>query len=115
MLSAAVQDGVRRDEQTGLALYAVVGAMLCAAWLAFFHYLRRHPELLHDHVDPEFFVDERKRAVTGVVLYLLAGVLGLLSVPAALAVLLFLPIFYGLTSHGLHRLPGVGSRRRRRG
>ncbi|MEV0153336.1 hypothetical protein AB0H57_06270 [Micromonospora sp. NPDC050686] len=48
---------------------------------------------------------ERLRAVLGVVAYAVAGLVGwLVSVPVALVVLLLLPLFYGLSSNGVHDL-----------
>ncbi|WP_141715177.1 hypothetical protein [Micromonospora rhizosphaerae] len=41
--------------------------MLCATWLAFYHYLARHPNLLKEQVKDGFFPVERFRALAGVV------------------------------------------------
>lgn len=100
------------DTRTAVALYALIGALLCATWLAFFHYLARNPHLVEDDVDDAFFPRERIRALAGTLLYVLAGVLGYLVAPeVALAIFLAVPIFYGFTSHGLDQLPGVRSGR----
>ncbi|MET8291347.1 hypothetical protein ABZV80_40095 [Streptomyces sp. NPDC005132] len=67
----------------------------------FFHVLFRHPELLEDSVDENFFPGERLRAFAGVLLYAAAGLVGVLTIPAlALAIFVLLPLFYGITSHG---------------
>ncbi|ADL48522.1 MULTISPECIES: hypothetical protein [Micromonospora] len=55
--------------------------------------------------DLRFFEAECVRALLGVLAYAIAGLVGvLLSVPAALVVLLLLPIFYGLSSNGSYDL-----------
>lgn len=103
--------GSLRDERTAVALYAMVGVALCVSWLGFFHYLSLHPELLEQDVDDEFFPAERTRALVGVVLYALAGLLGWFVSPVvALLIFFVLPIFYGLTSEGLYELSGVRRR-----
>ncbi|KWW99141.1 hypothetical protein LI90_775 [Carbonactinospora thermoautotrophica] len=55
-----------------------------------------------------FFARERTRAWAGVVFYAIAGTLGyLIAPPVALAIFLALPIFYGITSQGLTKVPDV--------
>lgn len=94
-----------------MGLYALVGALLCVSWLAFFHYLGRHPELLEEDVHEEFFPRERTRALAGVALYVAAGALGYLVAPwVALVIFLALPIFYGITSEGLYGLTATPRR-----
>jgi uncharacterized membrane protein len=99
------------DQRVAVALYALIGVMLCASWVLFWHHLARRPELLQDvHRDERFFARETNRAWLGVVLYAVAGVVGYVVGPGvALVILLALPVFYGVTSHGLDGWP---SRRR---
>lgn len=100
------------DVRVAVAMYALVGTMLCASWVVFFRHIARHPELLHAEYDREYFAGETTRAWTGVLGYVLAGVLGYAIAPGiALAIFLALPIFYGLTSHGLRRFAGRSRRR----
>jgi uncharacterized membrane protein len=106
VISNTMRKGNLADEVTAVGLYALVGAVLCFSWLAFFYYLSRHPELLHDDNDQQFFTRESARAWFGVISYVFAGVLGYLLSPwVGLAIFLLLPIFYGITSHGLDYLP----------
>lgn len=68
----------------------------------FFRYLSRHLHLLEDGVAVEFFRRECTRAWAGIVLYAVAGVLGILAAPlAGLVVFLILTVLYGVTSQGL--------------
>jgi hypothetical protein len=107
VIASAVEEGNAADGRTAVGLYALIGALLCATWLLFFHYLARHPQLLTDDVPTDFYARERTRALAGVVLYTLAGAAGVLLTPAvALVIFLLLPVFYGVTSHGLTALPG---------
>lgn len=113
VVSKSVQIGNLADQRTAVDLYALVGALVCVTWVVFFHYLHRHRQLLKAHVPEGFFRLERARAWAGVVLYVVAGILGHLLVPGvALTIFLALPIFYGLTAHGLHGLTITRSRHR---
>jgi uncharacterized membrane protein len=104
--SNAMRVGNLADEQTAIALYALIGMLLCASWVVFFRYLHRHRELTKEHVGENFFARETVRASAGVFLYALAGAAGYLATPTvALAIFIGLPTFYGLTSHGLDALP----------
>jgi uncharacterized membrane protein len=106
------------DQKTAVGLYALIGTLLCLSWLAFFHYLGRHPELVDKQFAGDFFRGERRRAAVGLGLYALAGALGALVSPwLASGIFLGLPIFFGLTSHGLFMLQDLthGRGRARRG
>jgi uncharacterized membrane protein len=108
VMARAVQEDNPADIRTAVGLYSLVGALMCAAWLAFFHHLSRRPVLLEKDTDPEYFARERIRAWAGIVLYLIAGVLGILiAPPVALTIFLVLPAFYGLTSSGLYSAPTI--------
>ncbi|MGI5152252.1 TMEM175 family protein [Plantactinospora sp. CA-294935] len=103
VFSRALQEHDVADQRVATALYALVGALLCASWLAFFHYLARHRDLLVDGVDERFFPGERLRALIGVLLYAVGGLLGVLVTPlAGLVIFIVLPPFYGVTSAGLY-------------
>lgn len=104
VVSHALQEHDNADQRVAISFYALIGALLCASWLAFYHYLARHPDLLKEQVKDEFFHVERFRALAGVVLYVLAGVVGYLVAPlVGLAIFLLLPVFYAITSAGLYQ------------
>jgi len=108
MIAETARTGNLADERVAVALYALVGALLCLSWLVFFSYLARHPDLTKEEVDDSYFARERPRAVIGVVLYLAAGTAGLLIHPLVASVIfLLLPAFYGLTSHGFDQRPAI--------
>lgn len=108
VIAETARNGNLADERVAVALYAVVGALLCSAWLVFFAHLARHPDLTKDEVEDSYFARERPRALIGVVLYLVAGVLGVVMHPLVASVIfLVLPAFYGLTSHGHDHRPAL--------
>ncbi|GEM_PF-681070 len=101
VIAETARTGNLQDEKVAVALYALIGALLCLSWLFFFSYLARHPDLTKEEVDDSFFHHERPRALIGVILYLSAGAAGVLIHPlVASAVFLILPVFYAFTSHG---------------
>ena len=101
VIAETARTGNLADERVAVALYAIVGALLCLSWLVFFSHLARHPDLTKEEVDDSYFARERPRALIGVVLYLAAGTAGVLIHPLVASVIfLVLPAFYGLTSHG---------------
>ena len=65
MIAETARTGDLADERVAVALYAIVGALLCTAWLVFFAYLARHPDLTHDEVDELFFARERPAPSSG--------------------------------------------------
>lgn len=107
MIIDTAKTGNLADERVAVALYAIVGALLCLSWLVFFSHLARHPELTEEDVEDSYFARERPRALAGVVLYLAAGTVGVLVHPLVASVIfVILPVFYGLTSHGVEHRPG---------
>ena len=86
VMADALQVQNLADQRVAVGLYAIFGVLLCASWWAFFQYLARHPELLEEGVAPEFFRRERTRGGSGIVRYVVAGMLGLLFIPIALVI-----------------------------
>ncbi|MFI6244518.1 TMEM175 family protein [Micromonospora sp. NPDC050795] len=106
VVSDALQEHNNTDQRVAVAFYALIGALLCATWLAFYHYLAKNPDLLKDQARGGFFPVERLRALVGVVLYVLAGLVGYLVAPLiGLAIFVLLPVFYAITSAGLYHSP----------
>ncbi|MEV7608955.1 TMEM175 family protein [Microbacterium sp. NPDC089320] len=108
VVAETARTGDLTNERVAVALYALVGALMCSSWLVFFAYLARHPDLTKQEVDDAYFARERPRAFIGVVLYLVAGMAGVFIHPlVASAIFLLLPAFYGLTSHGHDQRPAL--------
>jgi uncharacterized membrane protein len=108
VLSDALREDVfGSDARVAAALYALVAAAMCAAWLLLYTHLRHRPGLLDRAVEPEYVRHGQLRSAVGVGAYAVAGLLGWAVTPvAALAVFVLLPVFYFATSEGLpHRRP----------
>lgn len=106
VVSHALQEHDQQDQRVAVAFYALIGALLCASWLAFFHYLARREDLLEEEVSERHFPAERVRALVGVILYAAAGLIGYLVAPlAGLVIFVVLPVFYAVTSAGLYQVP----------
>jgi uncharacterized membrane protein len=101
ILSSSIQTGNDFDARIAVVLYAAIAGSMCLAWLILFQVLSVHPWLVEDHISPDFFPQERLRAILGVVSYTVAGVAGLSTPKLALVIFLALPVFYGITSEGL--------------
>ena len=108
VITETARTGNLQDERVAVGLYALIGALLCLSWLVFFSYLAGHPDLTRDEMEDSYFARERPRALIGVVLYLVAGLAGVLIHPLVGSVIfLVLPIFYAFTSHGIDRRPAL--------
>ena len=108
VVSSAFQGKNHRDEVTALIFYALLAALMATTWLLVFHYLAGNERLLAEHTPPSFFAQERRRALLGVVSYLLAALLARWLPFGALLVIAALPVFYGLTSEGWRWRAGRG-------
>ena len=51
VLAGAFSDGASGSREAAVVLYAIVGALMSAAWIPVFPYLARHPDLLLDPND----------------------------------------------------------------
>ncbi|GAB3887714.1 TMEM175 family protein [Kibdelosporangium lantanae] len=106
IVASALAEDNEFDARVAAGLYTLVGSMLCLSFLWFFHVVGRHPDLLRADVEKDYFPNERIRAVVGAVVYLVAGVTGVLWTPvAAMIMSLVVPVFYAITSHGYVTLP----------
>jgi uncharacterized membrane protein len=99
-LSNAFQLGNQADKVAAFNLYALVAAITAATWLMLFQYLSKHERLLAQHTPTTFFAAERRRAVLGVIAYLLAAAVALWQPLGSLLIVCALPVFYGVTSEG---------------
>jgi uncharacterized membrane protein len=100
VLGNAFEYGRHADEVTAFVLYALVAAVMAGTWLVLFHYLSVNERLLEPGTPPGFFAAERRRALLGLVSYLLAAPLALVLPVGSLVIVCLLPVFYGLTSEG---------------
>jgi len=64
-----------------VVLYAIVAALMSAAWVPVFPYLHRHPDLLVDPSEARVLRAQRSRPWVGVVSFGAAAILGYLFGP----------------------------------
>jgi uncharacterized membrane protein len=100
VLSSAFQLGDRDDQVTAVVFYSLVAAVMAGTWLVLFHYLATHGHLLARQTSASFFAQERRRALLGLVAYLVAALVAQWQPLAGLVIAAVLPVFYGLTSEG---------------
>ncbi|NMH97810.1 TMEM175 family protein [Pseudonocardia acidicola] len=110
VVSATLQEGLNTsDARVAVGFYALAGMVMCVSWLLFYAYVYRHADrLLEQEVPASDFGEHRVRAWAGILGYGVAGVLGIAAPSIALGVFVLLPLFYAISSEGLHQLQPKG-------
>jgi uncharacterized membrane protein len=102
VLASALSEGSGADRQAAVVLYAIVAALMSAAWLPVFPYLHRHPDLLEDPSEAGLFRAQRSRPWVGVISFGVAAILGYLVSPVlAIPLFAWMIVYHAVTSEGL--------------
>ena len=103
IVAGAFNEGPASNRAAAVSLYAIVAALMSAAWTPVFSYLARRPELLLHANDADLFAEQRQRPLVGLVSYLLAAIVGYFVAPEiAIALFLWMIAYHAITSEGLH-------------
>jgi uncharacterized membrane protein len=115
VLAGSFSDGASGSREAAVVLYAIVGALMSAAWMPVFPYLARHPDLLLDPNDAGVLAKQKSRPLVGVGSYLLAAVLGFCISPLlALFLFVWMIAYHAITSDNTYdRVYAVASARGR--
>lgn len=100
VLGNAFRYGGHAPQTVAFILYGLVAAVMSFSWLLVFHYLSRNERLLERQTLPSFFATEKKRALLGVISYLMAALVAIWLPIVSLFIVCGLPVFYGLTTEG---------------
>jgi uncharacterized membrane protein len=94
LLATYAVDGTPGDQRLAVLVYGVTSSAMAVAFNVLWRYLRRHPELHRPHVTTELLAVRNGRYNVGVLVYPIATLLGLLSVPLFLGLMLALAVLY---------------------
>jgi uncharacterized membrane protein len=94
VLAEYTRDGTAGDKRLAVVLYGLTSSLMAVGFNVAWRYLLRHRELHKDGIDPQVLAVRNRRYNVGLAVYPLATVIGLLSVPLFLVLMLGLALMY---------------------
>ena len=94
LLAEYTREGTAGDRRVAVLVYGVTSSAMAFAFNILWRYLLRHPELHKPQVTPELLAVRNFRYNAGLAVYPVATVLGLVSVPVFLVLMLALAVLY---------------------
>lgn len=94
VLAEYAREGTAGDQRLAVVLYGATSSLMAVAFNILWRYLLRHRELVRRDVPAELLAVRNRRYNIGLVVYPMATLLGLLSVPLFLALMLGLAVLY---------------------
>ena len=94
LLAEYTHEGTAGDQRIAVLVYGLASSAMAVSFNVLWRYLLRHPELHKPQVTAELLAVRNRRYNTGLVVYPAATVLGLVSVPLFLVLMLGLAVLY---------------------
>jgi uncharacterized membrane protein len=94
VLAEYTRDGTAGDRRVAVLLYGVTSSVMALAFNVLWRYLLRHPDLHKAAVSPALLAVRNRRYNAGLAIYPAATLLGLISVPLFLGLMLALALLF---------------------